>query len=109
MAALPAGVRTVKMGADTVLEVAKLLPALRLKDMGSAPRPHPRIPFAVGAFRWPFCLTSPPPPRLHLAKFEKAVLGLLLAFRHAVTPPIPPPFFRAGPGLLRSQVTAGLV
>ncbi len=36
MAVLAAGVTKVKMGADTVLEVADVVPALRLKEKGSA-------------------------------------------------------------------------
>ena len=39
MAVLAAGVESVKMGADLVLRVADLLPALRLKEKGSAPYP----------------------------------------------------------------------
>jgi hypothetical protein len=36
MAVLEAGVTSVKMGADTVLTVAELVPVLRLKDKGYA-------------------------------------------------------------------------
>jgi hypothetical protein len=43
MAVLAAGVKTVKMGADTVLAVAGLVPILHLKDkMSVRPRPRPR-------------------------------------------------------------------
>ena len=38
MAVLAAGVKTVKMGADTVLAVADVVPALRLKTTGSVAR-----------------------------------------------------------------------
>ena len=40
MAVLAAGVKTVKMGADTVLAVADVVPALCLKTSRSAPPPH---------------------------------------------------------------------
>jgi hypothetical protein len=40
MAVLAAGVKTVKMGADTVLAVADVVPALCLKTSRSARPPH---------------------------------------------------------------------
>ena len=43
MAVLAAGVKSVKMGADTELLVADLVPALHLKAKGSAPYPRNMI------------------------------------------------------------------
>jgi hypothetical protein len=93
-------VEEVKLGFDTLVKLANIVPKISLKDTGltnTPPSPtsnhHPTLslhPGSISSTQPLACVSLPLPKssdwlcRLHLAKFEPAVLGLLLASRYAV-------------------------
>ena len=98
MAVLEAEAKRVKLGADTVLEVEDVMPSLRLKHIKSVRPAAPRSCFCSPSTAYPYhpplilivSRSQLPLARLHLAKFEAAILGLLIASLHTtVKKPIP--------------------